>query len=794
MAIENLEKSEVYQFDDCELDADRRELRIAGEPVTMQPKAFELLLHLVRNRHRAVDKHELQDALWPRSIVTETALTRCVMKARRAVNDDADKQSVIKTVHGHGYRFIADIREPAVAEATPVEAAPQEPVGPASQRRSHKLLATSVAAIIGLVVVWWFLAPPAVSGNVRLAVLPVENATGDDDLDWTRMGLMALMNRMLEDQGVTVVSGNSVSRLAGDAPLKMLMRRDSEFRAALKETTAATHMVGATLENEGGLYRLTYVIEGGEQTERRTVVGQEPAALIRDVISTLTTLATKGAPDLERMSFVSSDDFLNEAYARAMALQFEGRFEESRRLFQVIIEQEPELFWPRYEYALATRNLREFDAAERQFIALRDEAAENGELKHVAAASNSLGVMYMGQRRNDEALAAFESVVEIASKTQDTHYLATAHINLGLLAKNQGDLPVAYEHMMTAKQIYLDADIKSLPGTLENNISGILILQGKLDEAEQHSLAAIENFRLTGSRLYESYALSRLSSIYRRNGLLDDAEDAAMRAKVVREELGDRRGTAASLLTLSDIAFDRGDLTRAHQYALQAGDIAIEIDDQDLRVEALATMAKAELALGQPGEAAANYTAAEALASSHDDRMNAFGARYGLARSWIAMGDYDGARSIAEQIIAETAEHDRRREETAGHNLVAEIYMQQGRYEEAIAALEEVLAIALEIGDSGLAASAHGGLGRCWLELGDTEKAATHIGIVVAERPADAELLRLQARLAAISGKPREAARLMADARIRAGERWTADDDQQLASYQAAASASDVGN
>ena len=87
MTTEKDQKSEVYKFADCVVDASRRELTMAGDAVTMQPKAFELLLFLLRNRHRAVDKDELQDALWPRSIVTETALTRCVMKARRAVGD-----------------------------------------------------------------------------------------------------------------------------------------------------------------------------------------------------------------------------------------------------------------------------------------------------------------------------------------------------------------------------------------------------------------------------------------------------------------------------------------------------------------------------------------------------------------------------------------------------------------------------------------------------------------------------------------------------------------------------------
>jgi DNA-binding winged helix-turn-helix (wHTH) protein/tetratricopeptide (TPR) repeat protein len=784
MNEENQEKSEIYHFDECELDADRRELRMGGSVVTMQPKAFELLLYLVRNRQRAVDKDELQDALWPRSIVTETALTRCVMKARRAVDDDADRQAVIKTVHGHGYRFIADIRD-----ATPPEALqPETPAAPArSGRRGWIGIAAAGAAALASLV--WFLTPPAVSGDVRLAVLPVENATGDETLDWTRMGLMALMNRMLEDQGVTVVSGNSVSSLAGETPIEQLMDGDSEFREALQKTTAATHLVGATLESDSGLYRLTYTFDGGSRPERRTVVGPEPAALIRDVVTTITTMVTKGPPEMERMSFVSNDDFLNEAYARAMSLQFEGRYEEAQRLFQVIVEQQPELFWPRYEYALAARNMRDYENAERLMLELRAETQRSGELAHEAAVNNSLGIMYMGQRRNDEALRAFETVASLAADIQDTHYMAVANINLGLLAKNKGDLPAALDYMLTAKEVYEQSDIQSLPGILLNNLSGVLILMGQLDEAEEFSVAAIANFQLTGKRLFESYALSRLSTIHRRRGLLDEAEDAALRAKVVREELGDRRGTAGSLLTLADIAFDRGDLTRSYQYARQARDIGVEIDDQDVNAEALKTIAKAQLALGEPQEAAANYAASEAISRSGEDRMNAFGARYGLARAWIASGNYDGARAIADEMIADSIENDRRREETAGYNLHAQIHIARSAWAEAIASAERVLAIAQEIGDDGLGAGAHARLAQSWLELEDTDKAALHLQFVLNQRPADADILRLQARLAAATGDHRNAVAVMSEARTRAGESWASEDDEMLAAWQKAAEA-----
>ena len=51
MTEENKEKSEVYEFANCVVDADRRELSLADEAVTVQPKAFEPLLYLIRNRH-----------------------------------------------------------------------------------------------------------------------------------------------------------------------------------------------------------------------------------------------------------------------------------------------------------------------------------------------------------------------------------------------------------------------------------------------------------------------------------------------------------------------------------------------------------------------------------------------------------------------------------------------------------------------------------------------------------------------------------------------------------------------
>lgn len=112
-----------FCFADVEVDVARREIRRDGGPCTVQPKVFDLLLYLIENRDRAVGKDELQDAVWTGTIVTEAAVNRAIMKARQAVGDDSRRQGVIKTVHRHGYRFVARVSGAgdagAAAEAWP---------------------------------------------------------------------------------------------------------------------------------------------------------------------------------------------------------------------------------------------------------------------------------------------------------------------------------------------------------------------------------------------------------------------------------------------------------------------------------------------------------------------------------------------------------------------------------------------------------------------------------------------------------------------------------------------------
>ena len=84
-------------------------LRRAGVPIKLEPKAFKILAYLIQHRDRVVTQDELSEKLWCGECVTESALTRCIVKARQAVHDDGAAQCVIKTVHRYGYRFFAAV-------------------------------------------------------------------------------------------------------------------------------------------------------------------------------------------------------------------------------------------------------------------------------------------------------------------------------------------------------------------------------------------------------------------------------------------------------------------------------------------------------------------------------------------------------------------------------------------------------------------------------------------------------------------------------------------------------------
>lgn len=104
------------------VDVGTRLVQRKGVDIHLSPKAFDLLVLLVRNRPNAVGHAELHAALWPDAHISETSLSVLVRQLRKALGDTSAEGRLIRTLHRVGYAFTGDavISEPAARTRTPV--------------------------------------------------------------------------------------------------------------------------------------------------------------------------------------------------------------------------------------------------------------------------------------------------------------------------------------------------------------------------------------------------------------------------------------------------------------------------------------------------------------------------------------------------------------------------------------------------------------------------------------------------------------------------------------------------
>jgi DNA-binding winged helix-turn-helix (wHTH) protein/Tol biopolymer transport system component len=100
----------VYEFGPFRMDPDKQVLLRERDPVAVTPKAFEILLALVRRSRDVVSKEELLKEVWPDTIVEESNLSQNIFLLRKALGDTGENRQYIVTLPGRGYRFAATVR------------------------------------------------------------------------------------------------------------------------------------------------------------------------------------------------------------------------------------------------------------------------------------------------------------------------------------------------------------------------------------------------------------------------------------------------------------------------------------------------------------------------------------------------------------------------------------------------------------------------------------------------------------------------------------------------------------
>jgi DNA-binding winged helix-turn-helix (wHTH) protein len=102
-------KSFVFRFADVEVRERESLLIKAGERIAVEPKAFRVLLFLLRNPGRLIPKGEIVESGWNDSAVSDDSLTRSIAELQRVLGDDSREPQFIVTVPNVGFRFICDV-------------------------------------------------------------------------------------------------------------------------------------------------------------------------------------------------------------------------------------------------------------------------------------------------------------------------------------------------------------------------------------------------------------------------------------------------------------------------------------------------------------------------------------------------------------------------------------------------------------------------------------------------------------------------------------------------------------
>jgi TolB-like protein/DNA-binding winged helix-turn-helix (wHTH) protein/Tfp pilus assembly protein PilF len=204
--------SNLYRFGQFALDPGRRTLTRADSPVSLTPKAFDVLLFLAQNPNRLVTKEELLQAVWGDTFVEEGNLTQYISHLRKALGDNSEDTRLIVTIARKGYQFTADVTvakaediaiQAAVqvsaaegsladAQATPESPADEAVPEPRKHWRSVAFLAALAVILAAVTYTSWRhfrpITPPR-SQKIMLAVLPFENLTGDPNKEYLADGL-----------------------------------------------------------------------------------------------------------------------------------------------------------------------------------------------------------------------------------------------------------------------------------------------------------------------------------------------------------------------------------------------------------------------------------------------------------------------------------------------------------------------------------------------------------------------------------------------------------------------------
>lgn len=204
-----------YEFGPFRLEPSKRRLLRDGEAIRLTPKAFDLLLVLVEESGRTVEKEMLLERVWAGTFVEENNLNQNITALRKSLGDSRQESQYIATIPGVGYRFVASVTKKEFTQRRAEDAKDAKEVRAPKRLARYAPLMLVPLVLAGLGYAWYTREKPrpAVSSII---VLPLANLSGDAAEEYFADGMTdALIGDLAQIGGLHVMSRTSSMHYKG---------------------------------------------------------------------------------------------------------------------------------------------------------------------------------------------------------------------------------------------------------------------------------------------------------------------------------------------------------------------------------------------------------------------------------------------------------------------------------------------------------------------------------------------------------------------------------------------------
>jgi tetratricopeptide (TPR) repeat protein/TolB-like protein len=532
---------------------------------------------------------------------------------------------------------------------------------PELARQHRRRLRFGVAALLALVAIiglTFVLARPRPlargGGQVRVAMLPLRDATGGPGSEWVEQGLQQLIVAGLSTSPALVVAD---ARATAEAATRLEVEPGTLPRGAdLERLAAATGgrlLVAAIVRSEGGEIVIDATIADSrgplarERGRGRTVV-----VAAEHLTRALARRIDPDAPAVAIEQAWSPDAFANQSFAIAVQRSRSTGAAAALPYLEVCLDRDPAFLRAELELAHVLFRLGRIEEAIARAEAVTTHAEQEGDRPLVIAAKRQLAEIAQERGAYDEAEGRIHEVLALLEESPDDEVRTRILTHLGIVHYRRGASDAARQVFGQAIELARALQFEHLVPPILTPLAYLELRAGGRAEAEALFLEALELVRRQGHREWEAGALANLSNLAFQRGDLDRAIATAEEAHGLFAALGSRRGELVTLINLGASRLHQNRIEEAGDLGRRALEIARELKDRRSEAFALGTLGYIETRRGRLSEAQRLFAEAGAVAAPIGDRELTWQLERNLAWFLAAKGDVAAARQHLERASA----------------------------------------------------------------------------------------------------------------------------------------------